>query len=93
MTFSSVVLPAPFGPTMPSASPSATMQTDVLDRLDRAERLRDAVELDQGRQARPRQTGSQRYGIGWSFPSRLRPGTRLLLTTTISYGYFLPFRH
>ena len=26
MTFSSVVLPAPFGPTMPSASPSATVR-------------------------------------------------------------------
>ena len=40
-TLSSVVLPAPFGPTMPTASPSLMRQIDVVEHHKRAEALVD----------------------------------------------------
>ena len=42
---SSVVLPAPFGPTMPRASPSATSNVNCVDHLQAAEALADVVDL------------------------------------------------
>ena len=38
-TFSSVVLPAPFGPTMPTASPAPTREVDAVEHHERAEAL------------------------------------------------------
>ena len=51
--FSSVVFPAPFGPTMPSACPG-NVEREVLDDADASEALGDADDFEQGRHRKVR---------------------------------------
>ena len=78
---SSVDLPAPFSPTIACASPSSTEKAHAAQRLYRAERLVDVVELEPAHAAVPKRPGrpagharaqadeTARHGLG----ARARP--------------------
>ena len=63
------VLPAPFGPRNPNASPGCDAEVDAVDRDEVAEALREAVTLDQ------RWHGARRYRRrAWTAPLLYRSG-------------------
>ena len=65
-----VDLPAPFGPSRATVSPGAIDEVDAAHGVDRAERLREAAQLESD--AAP--VGGRRLG-GWSHASMLHlPG-------------------
>ena len=76
MMSSTVVLPAPFGPIMPTISPWCTREVDAVDGVDAAERRGDVDELERHLVRRRRSDRTPRGsggGARWPTPPAARP--------------------
>ena len=74
IAFSSVLLPAPFGPTRARISPSSTSRVTPADSGQAAERLLDGIELEDRGQGSYGSSGSARISVsGYHSPASLTP--------------------
>ena len=79
-------MPAPFGPTIPRASPGSTSSERSSATTTRPNRFEMPCELQE-------RGGQDQAFVGWRSPPTGTSGLRLLSTTTISHGYVVPLRH
>ena len=88
---SSVVLPAPFGPTTATTSPSLTCSETLAQRRDRAVASCDPFDLEHGVAAAAgrRQDGAMKVGRNASTKAGLPPST-VRMTTSFSGTPFVP---